>query len=66
MATAPIIDAGIAAATAAAEPMARMAAYERQEVLYHCVARFRERAEEMAYALCVEAGKPIREFGVGG
>jgi acyl-CoA reductase-like NAD-dependent aldehyde dehydrogenase len=61
LATAPIIDAGIAAATAAAEPMARMAAYERQEVLYHCVTRFKERAEEMAYALCVEAGKPIRD-----
>jgi acyl-CoA reductase-like NAD-dependent aldehyde dehydrogenase len=61
LATAPIIDAGIAAAAAAAEPMARMAAYERQEVLYHCVTRFKERAEEMAYALCVEAGKPIRD-----
>jgi acyl-CoA reductase-like NAD-dependent aldehyde dehydrogenase len=61
LATAPIIDAGIAAATAAAEPMARMAAYERQDVLYHCVSRFKERAEEMAYALCVEAGKPIRD-----
>ena len=61
LADAATIDAGIAAATAAAEPMARMAAYERQEVLYHCVARFRERAEELAYALCVEAGKPIRD-----
>lgn len=61
LATAPVIDAGIAAAAAAAEPMARMAAYERQDVLYHCVTRFRERAEELAYALCVEAGKPIRD-----
>jgi acyl-CoA reductase-like NAD-dependent aldehyde dehydrogenase len=61
LANASIIDAGIAAAVTAAEPMARMAAYERQEVLYHCVARFKERFEELAYALCVEAGKPIRD-----
>jgi acyl-CoA reductase-like NAD-dependent aldehyde dehydrogenase len=61
LANAAIIDAGIAAAVAAAEPMARMAAYERQAVLYHCVTRFKERFDELAYALCVEAGKPIRD-----
>ena len=55
------IDAGIAAAAAAAEPMARMKAYEREAVLEHCVARFTERSEELALALCVEAGKPIRD-----
>ncbi len=55
------IDAGIAAAVKAAEPMARMAAYQRQDVLMHCVARFRERFDELAYALCVEAGKPIKD-----
>jgi acyl-CoA reductase-like NAD-dependent aldehyde dehydrogenase len=55
------IDAGIAAAVEAAEPMARMAAYERQAVLQHCVDRFRERFDELAFALCVEAGKPIKD-----
>lgn len=55
------IEAGIAAAVAAVEPMARMAAYERQAVLDHCVARFRERFDELAHALCVEAGKPIKD-----
>jgi acyl-CoA reductase-like NAD-dependent aldehyde dehydrogenase len=55
------IDAGIAGAVEAAEPMARMASYERQAVLQHCVDRFRQRREELAYALCVEAGKPIRD-----
>jgi acyl-CoA reductase-like NAD-dependent aldehyde dehydrogenase len=30
-------------------------------VLSHCVARFRERAEELALALCIEAGKPIKD-----
>ncbi|OYU15263.1 MAG: aldehyde dehydrogenase [Alphaproteobacteria bacterium PA4] len=61
MADAATIDRGIAAAVAAAEPMARMAAYERQAVLAHCVTRFTERAEELAAALCIEAGKPIRD-----
>ena len=61
LADAKTIEAGIAAAADAAEPMARMAAYERQAVLTHCVSRFQERADELAYALCVEAGKPIRD-----
>jgi acyl-CoA reductase-like NAD-dependent aldehyde dehydrogenase len=61
LADARTIDAGIAAAEAAAEPFARMAAYERQEVLSHCVARFKERFDELAHALCIEAGKPIRD-----
>ena len=61
LADAKTIDAGIAAATEAAEPMARMAAYERQAVLQHCVDRFKERQDELAYALCVEAGKPIKD-----
>ncbi|SFR80399.1 aldehyde dehydrogenase family protein [Sphingomonas jatrophae] len=61
MADAATIDAGIAAAVEAAEPMARMPAYERQKVLNHCVQRFTERADELAFALCVEAGKPIKD-----
>ena len=55
------IDAGIAGAVKAVEPMAKMAAYERQNVLQHCVNRFKERYDELAYALCVEAGKPIKD-----
>ena len=61
LADAAAIDRAIAAAVEAAEPMARMAAYERQNVLNHCVARFTERAEELAQALCVEAGKPVKD-----
>ena len=60
-ADAKTIDAGIQGAVEAAEPMARMASYERQAVLQHCVNRFRERSGELAYALCVEAGKPIKD-----
>ena len=40
LADAATIDAGIAGAVRAAEPMARMPAYERQAVLDHCVTRF--------------------------
>jgi acyl-CoA reductase-like NAD-dependent aldehyde dehydrogenase len=61
LADAATIDAGIAGAVKAVEPMARMASYERQDVLMHCVARFKERYDELAYALCVEAGKPIKD-----
>jgi acyl-CoA reductase-like NAD-dependent aldehyde dehydrogenase len=57
----PTIDRAIAAAAAAAAPMARLAAYERRAVLEHCVDRFQERAEELAQTLRIEAGKPIKD-----
>ena len=60
-ADAAIIEEGIAGAVRATEPMARMPSYERQAVLQHCVDRFKERFDELAYALCVEAGKPIKD-----
>jgi acyl-CoA reductase-like NAD-dependent aldehyde dehydrogenase len=61
LADATMIEAGIAAASEAAEACAAMPAYARQAILEHCVQRFRERADELAYALCIEAGKPIRD-----
>ena len=61
LATPDIIDAAIAGAVRAAEPFAAMASYERQAVLEHCVKRFRERFDELAWALCVEAGKPLAD-----
>ncbi len=61
LATPDVIDEAIAGAVRAAEPMAAMASFERQAVLDHCVRRFRERFDELAYALCVEAGKPIAD-----
>lgn len=61
LATPDVLDQAIEAACAAAEPMAKMAMFERQAVLEHCVKRFRERFDELAYALCVEAGKPIKD-----
>ena len=61
LADAAAIDRAIAAADAASEPMRRLAAYERQGVLQHCVERFQQRFDELADALCIEAGKPIRD-----
>ncbi len=61
LATPDVIDEAIAGAVRAAEPMAEMASYERQAVLDHCVMRFRERFDELAFSLCVEAGKPIKD-----
>jgi len=61
MADAAAVDAAIAAAAKAAAPMAAMKPYQRREVLEHCVASMRKRKDDLAYALCVEAGKPIKD-----
>jgi len=61
MADAEAIDRAITLAVEADRPMREMAAYQRQDVLNHCVARFSERQEELAMALCIEAGKPIKD-----
>ncbi|HEX5124990.1 MAG TPA: aldehyde dehydrogenase family protein [Rhodanobacteraceae bacterium] len=61
LADAKAIDHAIAAAVKAEAPMRAMPPYARQKVLQHCVARFRERHDELAMALCVEAGKPIKD-----
>jgi acyl-CoA reductase-like NAD-dependent aldehyde dehydrogenase len=55
------IDKAIGAAAESAGRMKRLAPYERQQILYHCVRRFKERREELALALCIEAGKPIKD-----
>ena len=55
------IDRAIGLAVEATRPMRELAAYERQAVLDHCVRRFSERSEELAQALCIEAGKPIKD-----
>ncbi len=61
MADPDAIDQAISAAVAAEEPMRNLPSYQRQQILSHCVKRFEERAEEFALALCIEAGKPIRD-----
>ncbi len=61
MASPADIDRAIALAVEAATPMRRLPPYERQNVLNHCVTRFQERFDELAMALCIEAGKPIKD-----
>ena len=61
LASADDIDRAVASAVSATEPMRKMAPYERQAILNHCVARFTDRFEELAMALCIEAGKPIKD-----
>ncbi|RAP57783.1 aldehyde dehydrogenase family protein [Oleiagrimonas sp. MCCC 1A03011] len=55
------IEKAIAAAVKAEKPMREFKPYQRQDVLNHCVKRMTERSDELAKALCVEAGKPIHD-----
>ncbi|MCP4246521.1 MAG: aldehyde dehydrogenase family protein, partial [bacterium] len=61
LADAAAIDAGIAAAAEAFEQTRRLPGYRRQAILQHVVDRVTERQAELAEALCIEAGKPIRD-----
>ncbi|MFC3121192.1 aldehyde dehydrogenase family protein [Agaribacter flavus] len=61
LADAKVIDQAIAAAEAAQPALNKMPAYQRQQILEHCVQRFKERFDELADALCIEAGKPIKD-----
>jgi acyl-CoA reductase-like NAD-dependent aldehyde dehydrogenase len=45
----------------AAKPMREFKPWARQAVLQHCAQRFAERRDELAEALCIEAGKPIKD-----
>ena len=58
---AEVIDIAIGKAQEAATAMAKMPSYERKKVLQHCVTRFTERFDDLAYSLCIEAGKPIND-----
>jgi len=55
------IERAIATAHDARPAMATFPPDARRDVLQHCVDRFTERHEELAQALCIEAGKPIRD-----
>ncbi|OVE79809.1 aldehyde dehydrogenase [bacterium J17] len=55
------IDKAIDSANKAAGDMAALRPYERQAILEHVVARCKERKDELAETLCVEAGKPLKD-----
>jgi acyl-CoA reductase-like NAD-dependent aldehyde dehydrogenase len=61
LADAGTIDRAIAAAAFAQKAMRDFPPFRRKAVLEHCVKRFRERFDELAMALCIEAGKPIKD-----
>ena len=60
LANADVLNQAIAAAAQAAGPLRRMPAWKRKAVLQHLAMRCRERAEELAQQLTIEAGKPIK------
>ncbi len=51
----------IAAAHKARGAMAAFRPDQRRDVLQHCVEQFTQRSDELAMALCIEAGKPIKD-----
>jgi acyl-CoA reductase-like NAD-dependent aldehyde dehydrogenase len=55
------IEKAIVAAVKATAPMRAFKPWARQAVLQHCAKRFAERRDELAEALCIEAGKPIKD-----
>lgn len=55
------VEQAIAAAARATTPMRHFKPWARQAVLQHCATRFAERRDELAQALCIEAGKPIHD-----
>lgn len=59
-ADAAALEKAIAAAAAAAKPMAAMHAYQRQAVLQQLLENCQQQHESLAQTLCVEAGKPIK------
>ena len=61
LADAAAIDQAIGGAVEAFDELRRWPAHRRKAVLQHVVDRMGERFEEMAHALCIEAGKPIRD-----
>ncbi|NNF43274.1 MAG: aldehyde dehydrogenase family protein [Phycisphaerales bacterium] len=61
LADAATIDTAITAAVEAFDELRRWPAFRRKAVLQHVVRRMEERAEEMAVALAIEAGKPLRD-----
>lgn len=60
-ADAGLVERAIAAAADAFDDTRRMPAHARQKVLNHLVSRIEQRHEELARALCLEAGKPLRD-----
>ena len=61
MADADMIDKAIEMAAQATPRMAALKPYQRQMILLNCVEQFKKRFDELSTALCIEAGKSIKD-----
>ncbi len=61
LADSKIISRAIELAENSNEEVSKIPSFKRQEALYHCISRFKERFDELSMVLCIEAGKPIRD-----
>ena len=61
LANAKIMETAITMAHESSPLMAALKPYERQNILYACVEQFKKRFNELAFCLCIEAGKPIKD-----
>jgi len=61
LASAADVDEAISQAHAARKAMASLPSYKRKAILEHAAAQMVARKEELAHALCAEAGKPIKD-----
>lgn len=55
------IESALASGFAARDAMRKVPPYARKQILLHVARRFRERSEELALLLAIEAGKPIKD-----
>ena len=51
----------ITAAESSRSEMQKLPSWQRQQILEHCIRRFRDRKDELAQILCREAGKPLKD-----
>ena len=61
LATPDVFEAALNSASDSRRAMKELPPFERKAILSHCVKRFHEQFEELAMALCIEAGKPIKD-----
>ena len=61
LATPDVFEAALTSASDSRRAMKELPPFERKAILSHCVKRFHEQFEELAMALCIEAGKPIKD-----
>ena len=64
LADASVIDSAIAAAEKAQPAMNKMPAYQRQQILEHCVMRFKERLKNLPTRFVSKLANPLKTLAV--